>query len=54
WSWRIMQLCLNPVPSYLAPTRPTQSNTRGEREHPALPSPPDPSMNPCITQPAIT
>lgn len=28
WSWRIAELCLNPVPSYLAPTQPTQSDTR--------------------------
>lgn len=30
WSWRITQLCLNPVPSYLAPTPPTQS-TQGRK-----------------------
>lgn len=26
WSWQSAELCLNPVPSYLAPTRPTRSN----------------------------
>lgn len=46
------ELCLNPVPSYLAPARPTHSDTRAHES--ISPSLPDPSLNPCITQQGIT
>lgn len=36
WSWRIMELCLNPVPSYLAPTHPSHSHTRPQHKHLSL------------------